>query len=168
MTYLLDLCDPGYRHVVFILPITLPVRCTIAYCRVLTACASANCSSRASSLASSANFCFLKVHALCTSAPTFALPSNFTLFRHVTGRSVTSIDCIQSASFQKSRARQKAFIAWEHEFGLEQCLAQFCLRWMGDSGEGHAHREKIILEPPLVANHPLWSAATDVERDKHG
>jgi hypothetical protein len=35
------------------------------------------------------------------------------------------MDRIQSASFQKSRARQKAFLTWEHKFGLEQCLAQF-------------------------------------------
>jgi hypothetical protein len=77
------------------------------------------------------------------------------------------MDCIQSASFQKSRARQKAFLTWEHEFGLEHCLAQFRLRWTGDSGEGHAHREKIITEPPSGSNHPLWVAATDVEKDEH-
>jgi hypothetical protein len=74
---------------VFILPVTLPVRCTTAYCRVLTVRASACCSSQASSSASSANFCFLKVRALWTSAPTFALLSKVTLFRRVTGRSVT-------------------------------------------------------------------------------
>jgi hypothetical protein len=78
------------------------------------------------------------------------------------------MDHIQSASFQKSRARQKAFLAWEHEFGLERCLAQFRLCWTGDSGEGHAHREKIITEPPSGSNHPLWVAATDVEKDEFG
>jgi hypothetical protein len=78
------------------------------------------------------------------------------------------MDQIQSAAFQKSRARQKAFLAWEHKFGLERCLAQFRLRWTGDSGEGHVHREKIIMEPPSGSNHPLWVAATDVERDEHG
>jgi hypothetical protein len=35
------------------------------------------------------------------------------------------MDRVQSAAFQKSRARQKAFANWEHEFGLEHCLAQF-------------------------------------------
>jgi hypothetical protein len=78
------------------------------------------------------------------------------------------MDCIQSVSFQKSRARQKAFLAWEHEFGLERCLAQFRLRWTGNSGEGHAHREKIITEPPSGSNHLLWVAATDVEKDEFG
>jgi hypothetical protein len=93
MTYLLDLCDLGCRHVIItwslLLPVTLPVRCTITYCRVLTARASTCCSPRASSSASSANFCFLKVCTLCTSAPTFALLSNSMLFRRVTGQSVT-------------------------------------------------------------------------------
>jgi hypothetical protein len=79
-----------------------------------------------------------------------------------------SMDHIQSASFQKCWARQKAFLAWEHEFGLEQCLTQFHLRWVGDSGEGHAHREKIITEPPSGSDHPLWVAATDLEKDEHG
>jgi hypothetical protein len=78
------------------------------------------------------------------------------------------MDHIQSAAFQKSWARQKAFLAWEHEFGLEQCLTQFKLRWIGDSGEGHAYREKIITEPPSRSNHPLWVAATEVEKDEHG
>jgi hypothetical protein len=78
------------------------------------------------------------------------------------------MDRVQSAAFQKSRARQKAFTAWEHEFGLERCLAQFRLRWTGDSGEGHAHREKIITEPPSGSNHPVWVAATDVEKDEFG
>jgi hypothetical protein len=78
------------------------------------------------------------------------------------------MDRIQSASFQKSRARQKAFLAWEHEFELERCLAQFRLHWTGDSGEGHTHREKIITEPPSTNNHLLWVAATDIKRDKHG
>jgi hypothetical protein len=77
------------------------------------------------------------------------------------------MDRIQSASFQKDRARHRAFLAWEEEFGLECCLTQFCLQWTGSSGKGHAHKEKIIVEPPSVTNHPLWSAATDVERDKH-
>jgi hypothetical protein len=43
MTYLLDFCglglttSSGFSHVVFILPVTLPARHTIAYCQVLTA-----------------------------------------------------------------------------------------------------------------------------------
>jgi hypothetical protein len=78
------------------------------------------------------------------------------------------MDHIQSAAFQKSRPRQRAFLAWKHEFGLEHCLAQFRLCWTGDSGEGHAHREKIITEPPSTSNHPLWVAASDMEKDENG
>jgi hypothetical protein len=48
------------------------------------------------------------------------------------------MDHIQSAAFQKDRARKKAFTNWEREFGLEHCLAQFRLRWTGESGKGHA------------------------------
>jgi hypothetical protein len=78
------------------------------------------------------------------------------------------MDRIQSAAFQKDRARKKAFANWEREFGLERCLAQFRLRWTGDSGEGHAFREGIIKEPPSVGHHPLWAAATEVEKDENG
>jgi hypothetical protein len=61
------------------------------------------------------------------------------------------MDCIQSVAYQKDRARHKAFLAWEHKFGLEHCLTQFCLNVTGSSGEGHAYRECIITEP--VAQH---------------
>jgi hypothetical protein len=79
-----------------------------------------------------------------------------------------SMDRIQSASFQKDRAQHKAFLDWEHKFGPEWCLTQFRLRWTGTSSEGHVHREKIISELPSVTNHPLWVAATDIERDEFG
>jgi hypothetical protein len=75
---------------------------------------------------------------------------------------------IQSAAFQKDRARKKAFANWEREFGLERCLAQFKLRWLGESGEGHAYQEHIIKEPPSVGHHPLWAAATEVKKDDNG
>jgi hypothetical protein len=78
------------------------------------------------------------------------------------------MDCIQSAAFQKDHARKKAFANWECEFGLERCLAQFRLRWLGDSGEGHVFREHIIKEPPSVGHHPLWAAATEVKKDNNG
>jgi hypothetical protein len=78
------------------------------------------------------------------------------------------MDRIQSAAFQKDRARQKAFNNWEREFGLERCLAQFKLRWLGDSGEGHAFRERIITEPPSTGHHALWAAATEVKKDANG
>jgi hypothetical protein len=78
------------------------------------------------------------------------------------------MDRIQSAAFQKDRARKKAFANWEHKFGLERCLAQFRLRWLGDSGEGHVFRERIITEPPSVGHHPLWAAATEVKKDENG
>jgi hypothetical protein len=77
------------------------------------------------------------------------------------------MDRIQSAAFQKDHARKKAFTNWEHEFGLERCLAQFRLRWTGESGEGHIFREGIITEPPSVGHHPLWAAATEVEKDEN-
>jgi hypothetical protein len=78
------------------------------------------------------------------------------------------MDCIQSAAFQKDQARKKAFANWEREFGLERCLAQFKLRWTGDSGKGHVFREQIITEPPSVGHHPLWAAATETKKDKNG
>jgi hypothetical protein len=78
------------------------------------------------------------------------------------------MDRVQSAAFQKDRACKKAFDNWEREFGLERCLAQFKLRWLGDSGEGHAYREHIIKEPPSVGHHPLWAAATEVKKDQNG
>jgi hypothetical protein len=81
------------------------------------------------------------------------------------GNPPDGMDHIQSAAFQKDRARKKAFANWECEFGLERCLAQFRLRWTGDSGEGHVFREQIISEPPSTSHHPLWSAATETKKD---
>jgi hypothetical protein len=84
------------------------------------------------------------------------------------GNPLDGMDCIQSAAFQKGRARKKAFANWECKFGLERCLTQFKLQWTGDSGKGHVYREQIITEPPSVGHHPLWSAATETKKDEHG
>jgi hypothetical protein len=74
------------------------------------------------------------------------------------------MDCIQSAAYQKDRAQHKAFLAWEHKFGLECCLTQFCLNVTGSSDKGHTFWEHIITDPPSFTHHPLWSAATEWKR----
>ncbi|KAH9016990.1 hypothetical protein EDB85DRAFT_1897866 [Lactarius pseudohatsudake] len=72
------------------------------------------------------------------------------------------VERMQSVAYQKDRARQKAFQEWAAE-------------WEKRQGEIRAGRktasfaDKITLtKPPDGNNHPLWSAATECERDNKG
>jgi hypothetical protein len=78
------------------------------------------------------------------------------------------MDRIQSAAFQKDRARKKAFANWEREFGLERCLAQFKLRWPVTQVKVMYSASASLQNPPLSGHHALWAAATEVKKDENG
>ncbi|KAH9014023.1 hypothetical protein EDB85DRAFT_2215399 [Lactarius pseudohatsudake] len=69
---------------------------------------------------------------------------------------------VQSAAYQKDRARQKAFQEWAAEWKKRQ----------GEIRAGQrtaSFADKVTLtKPPDGNNHPLWSAATECERDAKG
>jgi hypothetical protein len=74
---------------------------------------------------------------------------------------------IQSAAFQKDRARACAFLNWEIDFHWERCISDFRAAVTGHPTNGHAHMH-VILEGPSTHHHPLWSAAVDMEKDAQG
>ncbi|KAH9010292.1 hypothetical protein EDB85DRAFT_1902267 [Lactarius pseudohatsudake] len=70
----------------------------------------------------------------------------------------------RSAAFQKRRAREEAFHNWAFDWHLARVEGQWRELTRGLPPEGHAHTH-VLLRPPDGNNHPLWSAATDCERD---
>ena len=74
---------------------------------------------------------------------------------------------VQSAAYQKARAREKAYGNWTQDFLKARMNAQFLATWTGQSSDGHAHTYTII-HPPDGNNHPLWTHATDSARDDKG
>ncbi|KAH9010109.1 hypothetical protein EDB84DRAFT_1516786 [Lactarius hengduanensis] len=70
----------------------------------------------------------------------------------------------RSAAFQKRRARAEAFHNWAFDFHLARVEGEWREITRGLPPEGHAHTH-VLLRPPDGNNHPLWSAATDCERD---
>ena len=76
------------------------------------------------------------------------------------------LDRIQSAAFQKDRARKIAFRNWEHKFYLDRTLEAFNFRWQG-LAPSHVYLHAIIT-PPSKVHHPLWREATRTQLDDSG
>ena len=74
---------------------------------------------------------------------------------------------VQSASYQKARARARAFAFWASDWHMERGRHNFQMRWTGTPRDGHAHLH-AIHQPPDGNNHPLWRKAVDCERDQNG
>jgi hypothetical protein len=91
---------------------------------------------------------------------------------------------VQSAAYQKDRARQVAFINWGSEWSIQQTqrgypgggglqLSDFGEKtWVrthpppkGTPSFAYAH---TLTRPPNGGNHPLWRAATEREKDDKG
>ncbi|KAH9013674.1 hypothetical protein EDB85DRAFT_1899608 [Lactarius pseudohatsudake] len=70
----------------------------------------------------------------------------------------------RSAAFQKRRARAEAFHKWAFDWHLARVEGEWRELTRGLPPEGHAHTH-VLLRPPDGNNHPLWTAATDCERD---
>ena len=74
-------------------------------------------------------------------------------------------NCIQSAAFQKDRARTRAYENWAVDFYWEQLKHQFLSTWTGRGSLGEAYTH-ALTNPPDSFNHPLWTAAVAMERDE--
>ena len=74
---------------------------------------------------------------------------------------------VQSASFQKARARERAFQQWAQEWYLARAQNTLQLHATGRPLDGAAFTH-AICEPPSGGNHPLWEAAVEVEKDDMG
>ena len=76
------------------------------------------------------------------------------------------LDRIQSAAFQKERARKIVFRNWEWDFYLDHTLEAFNFRWLGTLTT-HTYQHAII-SPPAETHHPLWREATRTQLDIFG
>jgi hypothetical protein len=74
---------------------------------------------------------------------------------------------VQSAAYQKARARERAFNKWEQDYHFDRAKNALQLRATGLPLDGAAFTH-AITNPPSGGNHPLWKAAVAVETDEHG
>ena len=78
------------------------------------------------------------------------------------------LDRIQSAAYQKDRARRLVFQKWEREYYLDRTIETFRERWC-DTPPSAAYTYTITTHPSET-HHPLWREAskTKVEEDDLG
>jgi hypothetical protein len=77
------------------------------------------------------------------------------------------IDCIQSAAFQKDHTCRWAFHQWELDYHLARARNDLQVSATGIPLDGVAY-QYTISQPPSEVNHPLWSTAVTMEKDKRG
>ncbi|KAH8997837.1 hypothetical protein EDB86DRAFT_2828689 [Lactarius hatsudake] len=78
------------------------------------------------------------------------------------------LDRVQSAAFQKDRARRRAFQQWNDKWLANNLIPEFNRRVLGAEALSH-HLRYLITQPPSHdKHHPLWTAATDMECDANG
>jgi hypothetical protein len=77
------------------------------------------------------------------------------------------MDRIQSAAYQKDRARRRTFLNWEKDYWLARAHNDLQVNATGYPLDGAAY-QYAISQPPSEKNHPLWTAATAMEKDKWG
>ena len=75
------------------------------------------------------------------------------------------MDSIQSAAYQKGRAKARAFQQWERQYRHNRMQEEFRTRWLGVV---HAPPrfcyQHAITEPPSIHHHPLWKEATKLTK----
>jgi hypothetical protein len=77
------------------------------------------------------------------------------------------MDRVQSAAYQKDRARRRAFLNWERDYWLAHVHNDLQVSASGYPLDGAAY-QYAISQPPSEKNHPLWSTATAMEKDERG
>jgi hypothetical protein len=77
------------------------------------------------------------------------------------------MDRVLSAAYQKDRARRRAFHQWELDYHLARAHNDLQVEATGIALDGAAY-QYAISQPPSKHNHPLWSAAVAMEKDKRG
>jgi hypothetical protein len=77
------------------------------------------------------------------------------------------MDRVQSAAYQKDRARRRTFLNWEKDYWLARAHNDLQVNVTGFPLDGAAY-QYAISQPPSKKNHPLWAAATAMEKDKRG
>ena len=100
-------------------------------------------------------------------------PCPFKLASHIAseaayGDQPNGLDKIQSAAYQKDRARRLIFQKWEREYYLDRTIETFRECWC-DTPPSAAYSYTITTHPSETP-HPLWKEAskTKVEEDELG
>ena len=76
------------------------------------------------------------------------------------------LDRVQSAAYQKDRARTKPFFEWEIDYHYDRMMEKFLAQWDG-ARIRDAYVYAIAL-PPSTTHHRLWKEAIKVETDDRG
>ena len=75
------------------------------------------------------------------------------------------MDSIQSAAFQKGRAKARAFQQWERQYRHNRMQEEFRTRWLGVvEAPPRFCYQHAISEPPSIHHHPLWKEATKLTK----
>jgi hypothetical protein len=77
------------------------------------------------------------------------------------------MDRVQSAAYQKDRARRRTFLNWEKDYWLARTHNDLQVSATGLPLDGAAY-QYAISQPPSEVNHPLWTAVTAMEKDERG
>ena len=75
------------------------------------------------------------------------------------------MDSVQSAAYQKGRAKIRAFEQWERSYRHNRMQEEFRTRWLGVvEAPPRFCYQHAIMEPPSIHHHPLWKEATSLTK----
>jgi hypothetical protein len=77
------------------------------------------------------------------------------------------MDHVQPTAYQKDCAHRRVFLHWERDYWLARAHNNLQVSATSFPLDGVAY-QYAISQPPSEKNHPLWSAATAMEKDKRG
>ena len=79
------------------------------------------------------------------------------------------MDSVQSAAYQKGRAKKRAFEQWERQYRHNRMQEEFRTRWLGVvEAPPRFCYQHAITEPPFIHHHPLWKEATSLTKKVAG
>ena len=79
------------------------------------------------------------------------------------------MDSIQSAAYQKGRAKARAFQQWERQYRHNRMQEEFRTRWLGVvAAPPRFCYQHAISDPPSIHHHPLWKEATSLTKKVAG
>ena len=79
------------------------------------------------------------------------------------------MDSVQSAAYQKGRAKIRAFEQWERQYRHNRMQEEFRTTWLGTViAPPRFCYQHAITEPPSIHHHPLWKEATSLTKKVAG
>ena len=79
------------------------------------------------------------------------------------------MDSIQSAAYQKGRAKTRAYQQWECQYRHNRMQEEFRTTWLGTVAVPPQFcYQHAITEPPSIHHHPLWKEATSLTKKVAG